>query len=207
MRRGLVCLLCLSILLAALPATDTFVAANGTALTTYSANWTTPKGVWDIQGNAAHNTIPGAPGGITDAAYATAFWNADSFANDQTGSVKIVSLTASIGYVGVALRADNVAGGNAYGCHTDGVGMVVNKLINGSYNFVAFALVTAAPNDILTFTVRGTTLTCEINGVIKITRTDSSLSAGSVGLSAYGDGASATNFRGDSFRLPMIRVF
>ena len=58
-----------------LPASDAFTASNGTALQTYSVNWTIQNGGFTINSNQVGPAQSGAECG--------AFWNADSFDNDQ----------------------------------------------------------------------------------------------------------------------------
>ncbi len=63
----------------ALPATDAFTAADGTSLTTYSANWTHNAGSgFAIWSNAVYCTNGGD---------GLAHWNADAFNNNQYGQV------------------------------------------------------------------------------------------------------------------------
>ena len=79
----------------ALPATDAFTGTNGTALTTYSANWTYNKGTFGIHTNALCCTVDGFD--------AAAHWNADTFGNDQYARATVTAID-SLAYVGVAVR-------------------------------------------------------------------------------------------------------
>lgn len=199
--------LLISVVWATLPATDAFVAANGTALTAYSANWTVSQGTWDIQGNSAHTTIAGASGGVTQAAYGLAFWNADTFGGDQSSSVKMTTSNTGTGYFGPAVRV--TAGGNGYMCICNGGSVIIDKMVSGTTSFIGLqGSLSVIAGDTVTLTARGTALNCYVNGILKLTRTDSSIgAAGSAGIATYGSDASGTAFRGDNFKLSHPRVF
>lgn len=96
-------------------ATDSFVAANGTALTTYDADWSLNSGNFAIQGNAA----------VANGALATTECGAhrtDVVATDDQGSRGTIKSISGGGTnqregVGVRMALDNSA--NYYGVYYD----------------------------------------------------------------------------------------
>ena len=92
------------------PQVDKFVAANGTSLPTYSANWTVTAGAAIIQGNAVT---------WNNATLGVAFRNDVSWANNQSATMTYV-LTDSSGnsQIGPAVRC--TAGNNGYVVQTSG---------------------------------------------------------------------------------------
>src|SRR5512139_2841229 len=82
----------------ALPASDAFTGTDGTALQTYSANWSVNAGALAINTNAVYSNSADESG---------AGWNADTFDNDQYAQGTVVATSSA--HVGVAVRV-----------HTDG---------------------------------------------------------------------------------------
>lgn len=168
----------------ALPATDVFTAANGTALTTYSASWSLNAGNFSIQTNAL------AANGAAATTETAARWNADAFPADQYAQGVLSALSATVNAnigIGVRIATDNSA--NYYGLYyDDDTGdTLIFKVVAGVWTQLGAAFTAVrAVNDILRLEVSGTTLTYKLNGTSQGTRTDSSLSSGSAGVVGRG---------------------
>lgn len=168
----------------ALPATDVFTGANGTALTTYSANWSLNAGNFSIQTNAL------AANGAAAATETAARWNADVFPNDQYAQGVLAALSATVNAnigIGVRIATDNSA--NYYGLYyDDDTGdTLMFKVVAGVWTQLGAAFTAVrAVNDILRLEVSGTTLTYKLNGVSQGTRVDASLASGSAGVVGRG---------------------
>ena len=85
-------LLSAALLLAALPATDTF--STGTAL---SASWTVQNSTWAVGSGIARNAVAASEG--------VALWNADTFASNQYAQAAVSGLSTNNNYVGVIARS------------------------------------------------------------------------------------------------------
>ncbi len=95
-----------------LPVNDTFTRADENPL---AGNYTHIVG-GSATLNLASNGLVCALTADSEAAY---YWNADTFANDQWGSIDAIVFGGSGGSVGVNLRADNTGGSvrTHYICH------------------------------------------------------------------------------------------
>lgn len=167
----------------ALPAVDTFTATTNAPLQTYSSNWTISAGAFAVDATADAVYTAGL------AADCIAFWNADTFANNQYAQATLITsnVTAAIG---VAVRCS--AGGNGYGLYYQysGQWLWLWKMVNnvwtelvGANNIGAYG-----DGDVLRLEVNGTTLTAKINGNVVpgfAAVTDTSLSSGRAGISGY----------------------
>ncbi len=141
-----------------LPASDVFTGADGTALTTYSANWTLNYGNFAIYSNGLR-----ANGGDANTD-ACAHWNADAFNNDQYSQVNLVALGAS--FIGVSCRAAASA--------ATFYGFVVAQTADTTYlsKYVAgtgTSLGTGSgaglvANDLLRIEANGTSIVAKVNG-------------------------------------------
>lgn len=163
----------------ALPATDGFAAADGTALTTYSANWTYNSGTWVINTNSVYPNTGGTEEG--------AHWNADAFNNDQYAQVILVAVAANQ-WRGAAVRC-HASTANYYGYYGSSADKLLFKLVSGSWTQIGSAGSAGAVNDILRLEVSGTTLTPKLNGVTDSAigaQTDSAIASGSAGIAGYG---------------------
>ncbi len=169
-----------------LPASDVFTGADGTALTTYSANWTLNYGNFAIYSNGLR-----ANGGDANTD-ACAHWNADAFNNDQYSQVNLVALGAS--FIGVSCRAAASA--------ATFYGFVVAQTADTTYlsKYVAgtgTSLGTGSgaglvANDLLRIEANGTSIVAKVNGATHIgPTTDSSITSGSAGVSGNGTGTTA----------------
>ena len=168
---------------AALPATDTFTGTDGTALTTYSANWSLNSGNFVINTNSVAPNQALIEGG--------ARWNADTFASDQYAQGKIVAVSTSGQTIGVAVRASTSGTASYYGFYNDGSGggkTFLFKMVSGTWTQLGAIGTGLAANDVIRLEISGTTLTPKVNGVTKSppgAQTDSALSSGAAGLSGY----------------------
>ena len=179
--RGLLALLAL-LPFAALPATDAFTAANGTDLTTYSANWTYNTGAMQINTNAvAPNT-----GGNQSMAH----WNADAFADDQYSELTVAAITSAV-YIGPAVRC-SVALIVGYYIEVDSAdGMYLFKQIAAVETQLGSKTAVVVANDVLRLTATGTTISPKKNGASTGTpgdQTDASIASGSAGINGYDAG-------------------
>ncbi len=165
----------------ALPATDTFTAANGTALTTYSGSWSLSGGDFQINSNAVGPNKNNQECG--------AYWNADAFdaAQYATGTISSVGDSHD---VGPAVRG--AASGNYFGFYA--------AKFDASYLFKVVATVWTqlgssgaefALNDVVRLEADGTTITPKVNGVTLDppgAQTSTSLPTGAAGLAGYHSG-------------------
>lgn len=172
----------------ALPATDTFTGADGTALTTYSANWTYNNGSFAL----INNCVKPSAGGTN----CLARWNADSFNANQYAKIKFAEVYG--GEIGVAVRVATDGAHTAYIYRAWEVNRTMYKCVAGSYTQLGSAGAAPAKNDIFTLEANGTTITPKINGTTDATigaQTDSAIASGAAGLTGYG----TTDARGDDW--------
>ncbi len=174
----------------ALPAQDAFTAANGTNLTTYSANWTVNSGSFAINTNALI--------GGTSILDNLAHWNADVFANDQYAQV-VAAAVSSGNYGGPAVRLAASAATGYFFQSDSADGLYLYKIVAGSETQLGSTGSAIAANDLLRLEINGTTLTPKKNGSLIATpgaQTDSAIASGSAGVNIYND---STTFRLDSW--------
>lgn len=172
-----------------LPASDTFTGTNNDQLTTYSANWALNNGDFDIQSNALAPDAPSTECG--------AFWNADSFNNDQYAKVTLIAELATPA-VGPAVRCAGAGVATYYGLYNVTGGIYMFKMVAGTWTQLGTTIASAAVNDVLKLSVSGTTLTYNLNGVDRTTRTDSAIASGKAGVCGFDDntGARMDNWEG-----------
>jgi hypothetical protein len=174
----------------ALPATDAFTAADGTVLTTYSANWSNNDGGFDIKSNSVCPNDSGESG---------AFWNADSFNNNQYAKITRTALESGIWLgAGVRMAGAGTATYYAYYCSTSAQSDYLYKFVAGSDTELDRQSGEFTTNDIIELRVDGTTLTPRKNGSTSTmgAATDSSISSGYAGLGSY---QNSTSTRGDTW--------
>lgn len=176
----------LSVLMGALPATDSFTTAStDKALATYSASWTVNNGAFLVL-QASDDVRP------NQAAEDRAHWNADTFDNDHY-SQGVINNAANDAWVGVAVRV-HASAVTDYGWYGEGSGSnYLNKQVSGSYTDIASNGTNFAAGITIKLSVSGTTLTPTKDGSSTGTpgaQTDSSISSGYAGISGYGTGAS-----------------
>lgn len=196
MRRLLFALLTVGVLLASLPAFDHFTGADGTALATYSANWTVVQGSFSLLTNSV------TPGSALVHGYAA--WNADLPNPDQYAQLVITPVAGTA--IGVALRGSLVAMTN-YMCRADGVNIGIEGWNAGAYlGAPAGAAFVTVAGDVLRCEAVGTTLRMKIIRagvtVANISGTDATLTSGYAGLSSYNAGAAL----GDDFEVGNMPV-
>ena len=167
-------------LYAALPVTDAFTNANSTPLPTHNANWVQATGSFVIDTNSARPA--------TALVYNTAGWTGDTFANDQYSEATLFTITGST-YVGAAVRV-NTASTDAYICITDGANLTLQQVLGtGSAQTIASTASALVSGDVIRLEVSGTALTCKVNGVTALSGSDSDLTSGRAGISAFCIGA------------------
>ena len=176
------------LLFAALPATDAFTAANGTALTVYSANWSNVQGAFAINTNAVH---------CNDSSDSSARWNADTFNNDQYSQATVAAITSGT-YIGVSVRNSNSAA-NWYTFVGDGGdGSYLEKHAPGTTQLGSKGAVFST-TQVVRLEASGSTITPKINAVTLNppgAQTDSTYASGYAGVSGAG---TSTGSRVDSW--------
>lgn len=191
----------------ALPATDTFTAADDTALTTYSANWTLNGGNFQINTNALASNADGAN--------TLAHWNADAFADNQYSQITVVALGTSYDGVWAAVRCASAA---HTGYTFEGYPTAVDY--NQLWKYAAgvgtqigsSGTVNVQVNDVLRIEANGTTITPLLNGVTTGTpgaQTDSSIDSGSAGVGGFGNATAgrSDNWEGGNLNAAARRIF
>jgi hypothetical protein len=172
----------------ALPASDAFTNANGTALTTHDASWTlqTDAG-FRIQSNGVspHNTVGSLEGG--------AYWNADT--PDDNQYAEVVFTAGGIGYIGPAVRMATGAD-SRYGAYTNGTDSFLFKIVAGTFTQLGATGPAFSNGDTLRIEANGTTIRLLKNGAESISVTDSSLASGRIGITGY---SSDTNTQATSW--------
>lgn len=180
-----------------LPVTDSFTGTNNDQLTTYSSNWSLNSGDFDIQSNAL---APDAA--ITECG---AHWNANSFSDDQYAKVTLVAELA-VPSVGPAVRCAGAGVDTYYGLYNATTGIYIFKMVAGTWTQLGATVASAAVNDVLMLKVQGTTLTYNLNGTDRTTRTDSAIASGSAGVCGYEDntGARMDNWEGGNYYSAVV---
>lgn len=158
-----------------LPATDAFTGTDGTALTTHSASWTEMfpgSGGCSLSGNK-----------VTGAFGAAAFWNADTFNNDQY-SQTVVDSSSRCGPL-VRGRQAGDATHDYYVALDDLVvsgATILQACVNGSRTTIV-SLASVPAGHTCRLEVQGTTLRVYDNGVqVGTDQTDSNIADGSAGV-------------------------
>lgn len=158
---------------------DAFNIANGSL----SSNWTAGNGTWAVSSNTATPT--------TAAARNLAYWNANTFGNDQFSQMTIVTIG---NHIGAAVRA---SGNNDYSCDENTTTMFLLKLTAGTESQLTSTGITGANGDVVRTEVSGNQLSCFQNGVLKIGPfTDNSFSSGSPGIYAFSNTTALDNWSG-----------
>ena len=172
-----------AVIWAALPATDAFTGTDGTALTTYSSNWSLNSGNFAIQTNSVHPNQSGTECG--------ARWAADTFNNNQYSQGRLANLTTTGQTVGVAVRLSASGAASYYGFYADGSGggkTFFFKMVSGIWTQLGSLGAALSVNDVIRLEINGTTLTPKVNGATQSppgTQSDSALASGAAGLSGY----------------------
>ena len=175
----------------ALPATDGFAAANGTALTTYSASWTNNGSTFAIFSNALR---------CSNAAEGAAHWNADTFSNDQYATATVVAIT-NVSYIGVSVRCHATAT-TFYGFEANSNdASYLFKYVAGVSTQLGSTGAVFTVTDVLRLEASGTTITPKVDGSTLNppgAQTDSSISSGFAGVVGAGSdtGSRIDNWEG-----------
>lgn len=102
----------------ALPATDSFTNSNGVQLATHDASWTVNAGDFDIQSNSLAPDVSGE---------CWAYWNADSFDDDQYAQAGIVAVQGNGSAMGVVVRS-HASAQSGYSFTVDNYGSPARQL-------------------------------------------------------------------------------
>lgn len=175
-----------SLLWAALPFTDNFTAADGTALSTYNANWTVTTQTANIQNNAA--------GCSSGAGSCLAKDNSNTYSNDQQGTGTIKTPFAGY-YAGIALRLTTGAAG--YLCRVDDNELQIYRFGTTLKLAEQGGTPSILDGDVMTFTISGNTKTCTITRASVQTyqiseSSDSTYTSGSPGIGGFNIATSST---------------
>lgn len=161
-------------------ASDSFTAGDGTALTAHNALWVNFLAAPEIQSNAASNNVTGI--GLVG-------WNA-TFSNDQYSEV-VATLTGNVGSVmGPMVRLSDIAGGgDGYVWITDGGGQSeLFRIDNGSASgLTANDADNPVTGDTMRIEIRGSRITCKLNGVQVMTFVDTNYPSGDSGIGFSGN--------------------
>jgi hypothetical protein len=166
----------------ALPATDTFTGTNGAAINT--SNWTTLLGGFSINSNRAKGQA---------GADSLAFWDADTFADDQYAEVEYTNDSGYWG--GPVVRAAATRG---YWARTENSTTITLYRIDSAVSFnllQTMGSLTIANGDVIRIEAEGSTIRVYQNGVqVGTDQSDATYSSGSGGIATYTDGAWLDNF-------------
>lgn len=168
----------------ALPKTDAFTAADGTALSTYDATWKYNTGVYAINTNAAYSNSAGIETGC--------FYDDAAFTANQYSQIELVARAAGF-YIGPSVRNGAAGVASYYGMYGDSVNLYFFKIVTGTYTDLQSSIAPSnAIGSIFYIEANGTTITAKKNGTNAFTpTTDSALSSGKAGMCGY-DGSSTT---------------
>lgn len=181
----------------ALPATDSFTTGTDATLQVYSANWTVTAGTFNVS-ESTDNVWLETYGN------ALAYWNADSFNDNQYSKVTVTTNTTDAICAGPAVRCHAsavtcyavVLGGLYYMFPDDASGMVdkiqIVKFVNGARSWIGTLGGRASPATGTVVELRATgtstvTLAVYYGGVYQFEETDSSspIASGSAGMAGF----------------------
>ena len=167
----------------ALPATDAFTNSNGTSLTAHSGSWTAHTGAFVINSNQLASNAASSD--------TLAFWNADTFDNDQYAQATVTALSSPT-QMGLAVRIANVGTKTFYGIAWDDVNLYFFKYVDGAGELFDQS---AAPSvgDVMRIEAEGTTIRVLKNGSASGAPspvTDTSIASGPAGITGYNNATS-----------------
>jgi hypothetical protein len=171
-----------------LPATENFTGAAGAISGSWTQESTTTV---DRDGVGAYTCANASDDAL-------AWWNADSFNNDQYSQVQITAGTPASGNtIGAAVRASGAgATRNHYVLQTsDGLWKCINNNWTNIFGEKGTDGETWAIGDIVRLEITGTGWVAKHNGVQYNSGTDASLASGAAGCHTFGGG----NIRGDNW--------
>lgn len=164
---------------------DTFNRANENPI---GGNWT--KLVWTVPYNIVRSMA--VSGNILvpiitqsqGVEWEGAFWNANTFNNDQYCDFKYVQGSSYAADFMPLVRLTNDANGNSYGFYMWSGGPVarIRKHVNGVVTEIATYSLGIALNSVYSIEAEGATIRAIVDGVVKFTATDSSVTSGVVGM-------------------------
>lgn len=186
----------------ALPASDSFTGTSGTALATYSANWTQNVGEFRIQTNAL------AVYSASSSDDSLAHWSADTFDNDQYAAI---TKTVAVNYVsiGIAVRVGTGTNYTGYTLESASTESYVGVCYGGTWTQLGSTGPNVTVGQEMLLEANGTTITPYFNGSIVSAigaQTHSAISSGYAGVYGYGrdTGIRGDNWRGGNLALPEI---
>ena len=169
-----------------LPVGDQFNRADASPI---GGKWTT------ITGQTGLKIVSNEVTGITDGTSCAAYWNADTFNNDQYSRVTLTNVGV-IADVGACCRMSTSAA-SYYFANSNTTDKSLHKVIAGTYTVIAAVSFTNfVAGDILELQCSGSTLVFLKNGQFVGLGTDSSLTSGPAGLSSYQQACRLDNWEG-----------
>lgn len=170
-------------------ATDTFTAANGTALTTYSGSWTQIVGAMEIQSNAVI--------GDTAVNFSAARWTADAFNSDHYAQVTVSG--SANGYCGPGVRLSSDGDGYFLLWNPVANTLDLSRIDNGNSESNLDSIAAPPAGSVLRLEATGSVITAYVNGTPVMSESDPTYSGGAPGLYAYDDEAVfLDNFQADN---------
>lgn len=164
---------------------DTFTGSDSDPI---GGNWTTVTSAGSLR--RVSNSL--AASSTTDSA---AYWNADSFANDQFSQIQATTLGTEADW-GPAVRCSSSAF-SIYFAAAWSPGEKLAKFVSGSYSSVASVTTSnVTTSDTIRIEAEGSTLRWIKNGTTEGSSTDTSLTSGSAGVFIYQNNARLTPWSG-----------
>ena len=163
-----------------LPASDNFTGTDGTALTTYSVNWSNNYGAFKLNSNSL------APNIVSEDC--AAHWNADTFDDDQYAEATITALGPD-DYIGVAVRCAAAGLTCVFAYSNSNDATYLAQFVAGADTLIAMPAVFAV-GDVMRLEVSGTAVTLKKNGTTIATGT-TTLTTGYAGVMGTGNGTAS----------------
>ena len=166
-------------LLGVLPKTDPFTGSDGTALTTYDANYVNIAGTFVLAGNAVSSNT---------GSNCLAAWNGDAFNDNQYASGTMGALGTNT-YTGVCTRGSGTSGYHTWAQNGD---TRFRKTVSGTTTELGSSATAWAANDVMRLESEGSTHRTTKNGTAygASPYTDTAVTGGSAGPGGFGNGAS-----------------
>jgi hypothetical protein len=159
-----------------LPVGDQFNRADASPI---GGNWTT------ISGQTGLKIVSNEVTGITDGTSCAAYWNAETFNDDQYSKITVSGVGTNAD-VGACCRMSTSVQKTYYFSSPYKTGKSLYKVINGTYTVIAAVTVSDfIAGDILGCQCTGQTLVFLKNGTFIASATDSALTSGPAGISSY----------------------
>jgi hypothetical protein len=162
----------------ALPKTDAFTAANGTALTTYDSNYQNNSGALVINTNGVCPNAAGSECGVR--------WNGDTFDDDQYSQATLAAKPASDSFfIGVGVRHAAAGTASYYLYYTANTQTFFGKLVTGTFTQFGSTMGGRTVGEVLRIEAEGTTIRAKVDGAQQASQSDSALTTGAAGLTGY----------------------